>query len=133
MKRFFAFLFCAAMLCGFAGCSDDDEGNFTSADLIGKWINTYDYGMEDGEAYRKDWSTSSHRLYFTFYEDGTGLCEEGGYSGSFVWTLNGRWLEIMDNDGVMKTEIVRLTRTEMEFGHSDEDGWYRAVYERVFD
>lgn len=143
MKKFFAFLLCAATLVGFAGCSDDDEeGILTSPDaLVGKWqlVRTVEHYYEDGRwfddtEYDVD-ELNGGDLFFEIYEpDGTWRFEnyylDGTLwnSGSLSWRYENGYIYHGDYDPcqvIVLTDSKLVTRDYYDDGEYDEDTFMR--------
>lgn len=124
MKKFFAFLLCAAALATFAGCSDDDN-EADLAQLIGKWECYKDYdGEYDEWDYDYGEGTDIYRLEFR--ADGTGACRTNDYTDiwiPFSYTLSGNMLAIAsdrDPDYVEYIRIDTLTSSELVLAYDYE-------------
>lgn len=129
MKKFFAFLLCAATLAGFAGCSDGDENSAGTALLPGVWYCTYQKWTEDGKTWDASY-TASGTYYIRFSTDGTGnlssgpdeLMELGGYY-DFTWSVSGKTIHVLlskgNNEFEDVWEIKKLTEDELTLCWSD--------------
>ncbi len=135
MKKFLAFLLCAATLAGFAGCSDDDdEGILTSPDaLVGKWqlIRTVEHYCEDGRWFDvTDYDVEELNggdLFFEIYEpDGTYRYEnyylDGTLwkSGSYIWRYEDGYIY----HDQYSCEVIVLTESKLVARYHDGDGEY---------
>ncbi len=127
MKKFFAFLFCAATLAGFAGCSDDDENNVDAALLPGVWRQTAEYdGWDDTWEY-DDFERYPH--YMVLNADGTGAkglsspTEASSSDDQFVWRCEGSRFVFRYTDGQAERvwNIEKLTQEELVFSVDCED------------
>ncbi len=134
MKKFLAFLFCAATLAGFAGCSDDDDDEVDLAQLIGKWECYKDY---DGEVdyWDYDYGEGINIYRYEFRADGTGARTHADQNADqiylhdipFTYTLSGNTLAIIDDrepDYTQYFRVEELTSSELVLAsdYEGEDG-----------
>ncbi len=85
MKKFLAFLLCAATLAGFAGCSDEDEDGIPS-ELVGTWEGSHTY-------YNPVGGYKTNYIEFTFNAERTGTCQITAQTyfaaAAFSYTIKG--------------------------------------------
>lgn len=144
MKKFLAFLLCAATACGFAGCSDDEEeGILTSPEaLVGKWqlVRSIEHYCEDGRwyddvEYDVD-ELNGGDLFFEIYEtDGTYRYEnyrlDGTLwrSGTYGWRYENGRIYHGDFDPYV---VVVLTASKLVVRDYDNDEEYdEDTYRRI--
>ncbi len=112
MKKFLAFLLCAATLVGFASCSDDEDDEVDLAQLIGKWECYKSYiGMDDEWNY--DYGDGIDVYLLEFRADGTGACLDGVLYTEpwwqFTYSVSGNTLFWY----IHETRIKKLTSSEL--------------------
>ncbi len=136
MKKLLYFLTLGlSSLLFFAACSDDDNENFSSDDIVGKWLETREYGVdEDGDfEYTPD---PSYRDYLVFNSDGTmnDIEEVNGVVVSndpFSWELSGNKLIATDGYETRSITIKQLTETTLTLSFEAGPYWSAADYVRV--
>lgn len=111
-----------AFSAGLTSCSDDDE-NFDSSMLVGRWEIVRSEGfyyMPDGE--RESYDDPVYGEYVEFFEDGTVV--SGSESGS--WSLSGNRLSLTVYGERETYTVATLNATELvlEMSGRDEDGEY---------
>jgi len=128
MKKSFAFLFCAATLAGFAGCSDDDDDKADLSQLIGKWECYKDY---DGEydIWNYEYGEGSDIYRYEFRTDGTGARRTDDRNDvwiPFAYALSGNVLAIVDQryEDTEQIRIEKLTSSELilAYDYEGDDG-----------
>lgn len=120
-----------AFSAGLVSCSDD-EGDFDSNLLIGRWeLVSYEgyYYLPGGE--RVDYDEPVYGEYAEFYEDGTVYFD--GDTGN--WSQSGNKLVITVYGDSEAFTVASLTGSELvlEVSGRDEDGEYfdRTTFRRV--
>lgn len=136
MKKFLAFLLCAATVCGFAGCSDDEEDPVDSTLMPGVWRQIAEYDGEDDEWYYDDFDRYPN--YMVLNADGTGargLSSPAQISAEdrIVWRCDGRRFVFSrrDESETDVWNIEKLTQEELVFSvdcEEDGDRWVEKEY-----
>lgn len=120
MKKFFTILACAALLGGFAGCSDKDDLSFDPALLTGRWKLVERYWSDsDGDGHET--VPAKEAFEREFRADGTGSDIHGTYgTETFSFRIDG-YLFLDYGGDVSAYEIEALTDTQLVLGQSGED------------
>lgn len=138
MKKLLTLLFCTAILCGGAGCSDDDDkAGFDRDLLIGSWLQTERYWSDAGGE-KHETVQPNEAIRYTFLPDGTGTETFGtntSYVDRFTYRIDGYlWIDYVGSDS-SAYEVETLTDAVLVLvqSGSDEDGdWLeRETYVRV--
>ncbi len=120
----------------FAGCSDDDDANF-SGDIVGKWQSIKEYGVdEDGEFEYPADEFPNYRFYLIFKSDGTmnEIEEENEIivtNNRYNWELSGNKLTMIDEYGTEWTTVKKLTETNLTIYRSEGEYWWAEDFFRV--
>ncbi len=120
----------------FAGCSDDDDANF-SGDIVGKWQSIKEYGVdEDGEFEYPADEFPNYRFYLIFKSDGTmnEIEEENEIivtNNRYNWELSGNKLTMIDEYGTEWTTVKKLTETNLTIYRSEGEYWWAKDFFRV--
>ncbi len=121
----------------FAGCSDEDDANF-SGDIVGKWQSIREYGIdEDGEFEYPTDEFPNYQFYLIFKSDGTMdeiEDDDGNISENhYYWKLSGNKLTWTDIDyGHQEVYTVKkLTETNLTIYRSEGEYWWAEDFFRV--
>ncbi|MDE6623978.1 MAG: hypothetical protein K2K30_06285 [Alistipes sp.] len=136
IKDFFAFLLYAATVCGFAGCSDDEETPVDGTLLPGVWRQVAEYDGEDDEWYYDDFERYPN--YMVLNADGTGargLSSPAQIStyDRIVWRCEGNRFVFSRSDDSRESvwNVETLTQEELVFSvfcEEDGDRWVEKEY-----
>lgn len=120
----------------FAGCSDEDDANF-SGDIVGKWQSVKEYGVdEDGEFEYSADEFPNYQFYLIFKSDGTmnEIEEENGIivtNNHYNWKLSGNKLTIYHEDYQEVNTVKRLTETTLTLQESEGNKWLAQDFVRI--
>ncbi len=120
----------------FAGCSDEDDANF-SGDIVGKWQSVKEYGVdEDGEFEYSADEFPNYQFYLIFKSDGTmnEIEEENGIivtNNHYNWKLSGNKLTIYHEDYQEVNTVKRLTETTLTLQESEGNKWWAQDFVRI--
>lgn len=124
MKKLLYFAFAAMLCCGFAACSDDDEGIGNPADIIGKWTGVKHVINWGGETDTEEYYPGE--VVFVFNEDGTySEYEDGTLLATLSYRISGNQLILTDGEENMQVTIMSLTPSELVLfvaGYDEEEG-----------
>ena len=135
----FAALFAVCLSAVFTSCSDDDD-NFDSGSIVGKWqsVSGIYWEIENGELYgSKTDEVSDNSLIMEFSEDGvlTQTDTENGDSESVNYKIEGNRLVLIQGsekyDGI---KILKLTSDELiieEHNKGIDEGEPFEVYQKI--
>ncbi|MCD8032274.1 MAG: hypothetical protein LUF85_15990 [Bacteroides sp.] len=135
-KKFFGIAFMAIVLfIGFTSCcSDDDLGSDEeiAANLIGPWETVTHRGWYEAEGEREseDWDYDAEEWVCEFYKEDTG--KEIWYGASektFSWSVKDKVLTVRADDYTEKSEITKLTSSQLVIEAYDEDG--NKYYDKI--
>ncbi len=120
----------------FAGCSDEDDANF-SGDIVGKWQSVKEYGVdEDGEFEYSADEFPNYQFYLIFKSDGTmnEIEEENEIivtNNHYNWKLSGNKLTIYHEDYQEVNTVKRLTETTLTLQESEGNKWWAQDFVRI--
>ncbi len=115
-----------ALIFAFTACKKNTDNEETLHEIVGKWTFVkseyefnYDGEIESGTDFPEPGS------FFEFKADGTFAMQIIGVTtASGTWSINGNILTLQPNNGPggESVEIIKLTKTELVFRDTSDDG-----------
>lgn len=128
-------LLMSTCMVGFTSCSDDDEEDNTSTDIVGTWqsVNIDSWEEVDGE--RSEFKGPYTKMTFIFTADGKLTIKDDGETDSGTYKLAGDKLTVKSEGGIGEMKVLALNGDkliiELEGSEIIEDGMTYKEYMKI--